>query len=152
MVAIAQPLIGTASGPILFNHVAATERNQLFQANTMIVLLALALIVPCIGQSPLMTNQGRLRLGYVIRMAKIPMVSSFVGGVTFFGLPAFLTLYGLMNGMSLKNASLLLTAFMLGSVASLRSPLFREGKTYLGYYRLCSCRCDLRHLSTPCNL
>ena len=45
------------------------------------------------------------------------MVSSFVGGVTFFGLPAFLTLYGLMNGMSLKNASLLLTAFMLGSVS-----------------------------------
>jgi MFS family permease len=44
-------------------------------------------------------------------------VSSFVGGVTFFGLPAFLTLYGLMNGMSLTNASLLLTAFMLGSVS-----------------------------------
>jgi MFS family permease len=82
-----------------------------------IVLFALALIVPCIGQSPAMTNQGRLRLTYVIRMARIPMVSSFVGGVTFFGLPAFLTLYGLMNGMSLTNASLLLTAFMLGSVS-----------------------------------
>jgi len=109
--------LGTASGPILFNQVVSTESNQVFQANMIIVLFALVLIVPCIGQSPLMTNQGRLRLGYVIRMAKIPMVSSFVGGVTFFGLPAFLTLYGLMNGMSLKNASLLLTAFMLGSVS-----------------------------------
>ena len=108
--------LGTATGPILFNQVAATEDNQVFKANMVIVLIALALIVPCIGQSPVMTNQGRLRLGYVIRMARIPMVSSFVGGVTFFGLPAFLTLYGLMNGMSLQHASLLLTAFMLGSV------------------------------------
>jgi len=108
--------LGTATGPILFNQVAATEDNQVFKANMVIVLVALALIVPCIGQSPVMTNQGRLRLGYVIRMARIPMVSSFVGGVTFFGLPAFLTLYGLMNGMSLQHASLLLTAFMLGSV------------------------------------
>lgn len=109
--------LGTASGPILFNQVAATESSKVFQANMVIVLFALALIVPCIGQSPAMTNQGRLRLTYVIRMARIPMVSSFVGGVTFFGLPAFLTLYGLMNGMSLTNASLLLTAFMLGSVS-----------------------------------
>lgn len=108
--------LGTASGPILFNRWGSTEGNQAFQANMVIVLVALALVVPCIGQIPRMTNQGRLRLGYVIRMAKIPMVSSFVGGVTFFGLPAFLTLYGLMNGMSLKHASLLLTAFMLGSV------------------------------------
>ena len=109
--------LGTASGPILFNQVAATESNQVFQANMAIVLFALALIVPCIGHSPAMANKGRLRLTYVIRMARIPMVSSFVGGVTFFGLPAFLTLYGLMNGMSLTNASLLLTAFMLGSVS-----------------------------------
>ena len=44
------------------------------------------------------------------------MLSSFVGGVTFFGLPAFLTLYGMMNGLALNQAALLLTAFMLGSV------------------------------------
>lgn len=108
--------LGTASGPILFNQVGSAEGNQAFQANMVIVLVALALIVPFITQSPRITGQGRLRLGYVIRMAKIPMLSSFVGGVTFFGLPAFLTLYGMMNGMPVQRASLLLTAFMLGSV------------------------------------
>ncbi len=109
--------LGTASGPILFNQVGSAEGNQAFQANMLIVLVALLLIVPFLNQAPRISGQGRLRLGYVIRMAKVPMLSSFVGGVTFFGLPAFLTLYGMMNGLTVQRASLLLTAFMLGSVS-----------------------------------
>ncbi|QPN64223.1 MFS transporter [Synechococcus sp. CBW1004] len=109
--------LGTASGPILFNQVGSAEGNQAFQANMLIVLVALLLIVPFLNQAPRICGQGRLRLGYVIRMAKVPMLSSFVGGVTFFGLPAFLTLYGMMNGLTVQRASLLLTAFMLGSVS-----------------------------------
>lgn len=109
--------LGTASGPILFNQVGTAEGSQAFQANILIVLVALLLIVPFLNQAPRISGQGRLRLGYVIRMAKVPMLSSFVGGVTFFGLPAFLTLYGMMNGLSVQRASLLLTAFMLGSVS-----------------------------------
>ncbi|MFM1797850.1 MAG: hypothetical protein RLZZ117_128 [Cyanobacteriota bacterium] len=108
--------LGTASGPILFNQVNSNEGRQAFQANMLIVLIALLLIVPFLNRSPNISRQGRLRLGYVIRMARVPMLSSFVGGVTFFGLPAFLTLYGMMNGLPLQRASLLLTAFMLGSV------------------------------------
>ena len=108
--------LGTASGPILFNQVSTPEGAQAFQANMLIVLVALLLIVPFLNRSPRISGQGRLRLGYVIRMAKVPMLSSFVGGVTFFGLPAFLTLYGMMNGLPVQRASLLLTAFMLGSV------------------------------------
>lgn len=108
--------LGTASGPILFNQVGSPEGSQAFQANMLIVLVALLLIVPFLNQAPRISGQGRLRLGYVIRMAKVPMLSSFVGGVTFFGLPAFLTLYGMMNGLPVQRASLLLTAFMLGSV------------------------------------
>jgi MFS family permease len=108
--------LGTASGPILFNQVSTAEGAQAFQANMLIVLVALLLIVPFLNRSPRISGQGRLRLGYVIRMAKVPMLSSFVGGVTFFGLPAFLTLYGMMNGLPVQRASLLLTAFMLGSV------------------------------------
>jgi len=108
--------LGTASGPILFNQVSSSEGPQAFQTNMLIVLVALLLIVPFINRSPRISGQGRLRLGYVIRMAKVPMLSSFVGGVTFFGLPAFLTLFGMMNGLPVQRASLLLTAFMLGSV------------------------------------
>lgn len=109
--------LGTASGPILFNQVGSTAGSQAFQANMLIVLLALLLVVPFLNRQPRIASQGRLRLGYAIRMAKVPMLSSFVGGVTFFGLPAFLTLYGMMNGLSVQRASLLLTAFMLGSVS-----------------------------------
>jgi len=109
--------LGTASGPLLFNQVQSAEGSQAFQANMLIVLVALLLIIPFLNQAPRISGQGRLRLGYVIRMAKIPMLSSFVGGVTFFGLPAFLTLYGMMNGLPVQRASLLLTAFMLGSVS-----------------------------------
>ncbi|MCP9815570.1 MFS transporter [Synechococcus sp. GreenBA-s] len=109
--------LGTASGPILFNQVGSAAGSQAFQANMLIVVLALLLVVPFLNRQPRIASQGRLRLGYAIRMAKVPMLSSFVGGVTFFGLPAFLTLYGMMNGLSVQRASLLLTAFMLGSVS-----------------------------------
>ena len=109
--------LGTASGPILFNQVGSAAGSQAFQANMLIVVLALLLVVPFLKRQPRIAGQGRLRLGYAIRMAKVPMLSSFVGGVTFFGLPAFLTLYGMMNGLSVQRASLLLTAFMLGSVS-----------------------------------
>lgn len=108
---------GTASGPILFNQVESTQGSQAFQANMLIVLVALLLIVPFLNRAPRISGQGRIRLRYVIRMAKVPMLSSFVGGVTFFGLPAFLTLYGMMNGLPVQRASVLLTAFMLGSVS-----------------------------------
>jgi predicted MFS family arabinose efflux permease len=109
--------LGTAVGPILFNRVGTVEGFVPFQSNMFVVLAALLLVLPLIGQAPRIRNQRALRLGYVIRMAKIPMLSSFVGGVTFFGLPAFLTLYGMTNGLSVSQASLLLTSFMLGSVS-----------------------------------
>jgi predicted MFS family arabinose efflux permease len=109
--------LGTASGPILFNQVGSTAGSQAFHANILIVVLALVLVVPFLNRQPRIASQSRMRLGFAIRMAKVPMLSSFVGGVTFFGLPAFLTLYGMMNGLSVQRASLLLTAFMLGSVS-----------------------------------
>ena len=109
--------LGTASGPILFNQLGSSGGSQAFQGNMVIVLVALMVISPLLTQQPRFLSQGRLRILYAIRMAKVPMLSSFVGGVTFFGLPAFLTLYGMMNGLSIQRASLLLTAFMLGSVS-----------------------------------
>lgn len=109
--------LGTASGPILFNQLGSLGGSQAFQGNMVIVLFAMMLIIPLLTQQPRFNSQGKLRILYAIRMAKVPMLSSIVGGVTFFGLPAFLTLYGMMNGLSIQSASLLLTAFMLGSVS-----------------------------------
>ncbi|MBF0301058.1 MAG: MFS transporter [Oligoflexia bacterium] len=46
----------------------------------------------------------------------ILLISSLVGGITFYGLPAFLTLYGMMNKLSIERSAYLITMFMLGSI------------------------------------
>jgi MFS family permease len=109
--------LGTASGPIVLNMVGVGGGARPFQASMGIVVLSLLLLLPLLRFAPVISSQPRLRLRYVIRMARVPMMSSLVGGVTFFGLPAFLTLYGMMNGLSVQRASLLLSAFMVGSVS-----------------------------------
>jgi MFS family permease len=109
--------LGTASGPIVLNMVGVGGGARPFQASMGIVALSLLLLLPLLRFAPVISSQPRLRLRYVIRMARVPMMSSLVGGVTFFGLPAFLTLYGMMNGLSVQRASLLLSAFMVGSVS-----------------------------------
>lgn len=109
--------LGTASGPLIFNQVGVAGGVRPFYVSMGLVAFAAVLLLPMLRLVPRIASESRLRLIYVIRMAKIPILSSFVGGVTFFGLPAFLTLYGMMNGLPVQQASLLLTSFMLGSVS-----------------------------------
>jgi len=108
--------LGTASGPVMV-HLAGIDGgarpfhvNMAIVAFTLLPFLLLAKFIPKIPAGP------KLRLGFVLRMAKIAMFSSLVGGVTFYGLPAFLTLYGMMNGLSVERASYLISLFMLGSI------------------------------------
>jgi MFS family permease len=108
--------LGTASGPIVLNIVGVDGQARPFYVVIGIALLCLLIILPFLRFAPFITSQPRLRLLYSIRNAKIPMMSSLVGGVTFFGLPAFITLYGIMNGLSVQNSALLLVSFMIGSV------------------------------------
>lgn len=108
--------LGTASGPIVLNIVGVEGQARPFYVAMGIVLLCSLIILPFFRFAPFITSQPRLRLLYSIRNAKIPMMSSLVGGVTFFGLPAFITLYGIMNGLSVQNSALLLVSFMIGSV------------------------------------
>lgn len=108
--------LGTASGPIVLNIGGVDGQAKPFYVAIGIVLLCLLIILPFFKFAPFITSQPRLRLLYSIRNAKIPMMSSLVGGVTFFGLPAFITLYGIMNGLSVQNSALLLVLFMIGSV------------------------------------
>ena len=108
--------LGTASGPIVLNIVGVDGQARPFYVAIGIALLCLLIILPFLRLAPFITSQPRLRLLYSIRNAQIPMMSSLVGGVTFFGLPAFITLYGIMNGLSVQNSALLLVSFMIGSV------------------------------------
>lgn len=108
--------LGTASGPIVLNIVGVDGEARPFYVAMGIALLCSLIILPFFRFAPFITSQPRLRLLYSIRNAKIPMMSSLVGGVTFFGLPAFVTLYGITNGLSVQNSALLLVSFMIGSV------------------------------------
>jgi MFS family permease len=108
--------LGTASGPIVLNIVGVDGEARPFYVAMGIALLCSLVILPFFRFAPFIASQPRLRLLYSIRNAKIPMMSSLVGGVTFFGLPAFITLYGIMNGLSVQSSALLLVSFMIGSV------------------------------------
>jgi MFS family permease len=51
-----------------------------------------------------------------VRLAPAIMFAVAVCGVSILGLQSFITVYGMSNGLGLSEASLLLTAFMLGSI------------------------------------
>jgi len=107
--------LGTATGPVIAYLTGTEGRLPFFIAIAIVGLTALPFIlmyrsIPSIAAPP------RPRILYAIRMAKIYMFSSFVGGITFFGLPAFLTLYGMMNNLSIEKSAFLISMFMLGSI------------------------------------
>ncbi|MFZ3044585.1 MAG: MFS transporter [Desulfatirhabdiaceae bacterium] len=107
--------LGTATGPVIANLTGTTGRLPFLVDLAIVVLTALPFIlmyrwIPSIEAPP------RPRILYAIRMAKTFMFSSFVGGITFYGLPAFLTLYGMMNNLSIERSAFLISMFMLGSI------------------------------------
>jgi len=59
---------------------------------------------------------------HAVLQAKGPMFAIAMGGVSFFGVTAFITLYGMRNNLSLEDSALLLTSFMLGGLI-LSAPL-----------------------------
>ncbi len=107
--------LGIASGPIILQFITTKEFQ--FITNTIIPVIPIALLFIGIKQRPSIQVSSEIRLKYVFKQAKIVMLSALVGGICFFGLPSFLTIYGIANGLSPYQASLLVTMFMLGSVS-----------------------------------
>ncbi|MDW6004648.1 MFS transporter [Vibrio mangrovi] len=107
---------GIALGPIVLQLTHLTM-NWRFEAGALITLLPLLLCFCLKARGQSMHSLGVVRVGFAFRHAKIILVAAFVGGISFFGLPGFLTLYGLHNGLSEPQAQLLLTMFMTGSVS-----------------------------------
>lgn len=76
-------------------------------------------VVPLLFGRLLAPNFSRGRQGSLMaafRRAPAAMFATAVCGVSIFGLQSFITVYGIKNGLSLANASLLLSAFMLGAI------------------------------------
>jgi MFS family permease len=108
--------MGVALGPVLL-HFIGIEGDGPFWANIVLTVLAL---IPFIVLKPLIPRfyaTETPRIGFVIRLSPAVFYSALVGGISFFGLPAFLTLFALKNGMPVGQASFLITMFMLGSIS-----------------------------------
>ncbi len=108
--------LGTALGPVAIS-LSGFEGVRPFQVNMMIVAGAVIPVILLFAKIPRIAPTPRPRIGYIIRLSPAVVLSAFIGGITFFGLPAFLTLYGTQNGYPVQKAAWLLTAFMLGSVS-----------------------------------
>jgi len=88
------------------------------------LLSALAFVPVAMGffLIPTFKFQAKARIWKTIMDAKGPMFAVAMGGVSLFGVSAFITLYGMKNGLSVEDSALLLSCFMIGSLV-LEAPL-----------------------------
>lgn len=106
--------LGVALGPFLLKLTDFTPKGQmLFNSLLSFSVLFIGIILK---KAPEINIKEKNRIYFVFKNAKIIMISALVGGIVFFGLPAFLTIYGLESGLSEGDAAVLLTSFMIGSV------------------------------------
>lgn len=106
---------GVALGPVVV-HVIAVDRPELFKVNALICLLSWLPVIGTVRLVPRLTTLDKPRVLFIIRHASVIMAAAFVGGFTWFGLPAFLTLFGVGSGLTTVQASFLLPMFMFGSM------------------------------------
>lgn len=66
---------------------------------------------------PQLVIEEKLNIKKPISETKGAMFAMLVGGASYFGVAAFLVIYGIQNGLSLAEAALLLTFFNLGALA-----------------------------------
>jgi MFS family permease len=108
--------LGVALGPVVLRFIDPADLWPV-KINAGIALSAIAPLVIMYFLIPKITTSPNPRVAFTVKLSPAVMFSALAGGVTFFGLPAFLTLFGMKNGLELGQASLLITAFMLGSIS-----------------------------------
>ncbi|ACS84171.1 MFS transporter [Musicola paradisiaca] len=106
--------LGVALGPVLLQMLSMTLAERFWL--TALLSLGELTLVWVAFVSPQSGGMAAVRFRFVHRHARAILVSALVGGVSFYGLPNFLTLYGMSDGLTEERASLLMTMFMLGSV------------------------------------
>lgn len=106
---------GVALGPLLLQF-TDFSMAQRFYFNGVVTLMPMLLLLFLGSNKNMFDSGGSVRVGFVFRHAKTILISAIVGGISFYGLPNFLTLYGIESGLSEQQAPLLMTTFMLGSV------------------------------------
>lgn len=132
--------VGIAVGPIVVNIVGSNSADwasitalfDFVSVNTGLelssdksVAFGIAAVLSAFGMLPVLvfwavipnvSFGGTARIWKTISQSKGAMFSMAMAGVSNFSVAAFITIYGLKNGLSFADASLLLTAFMFGSL------------------------------------
>jgi len=110
---------GIALGPVVYYSYKkfASSETEPFWVNALIALIPILILSFIFNNKPSLESGEKVRFKFIFRHAKAIMLSAFVGGICFFGLPSFLVLYGTANGLTTDSAGFLLTMFMLGSVS-----------------------------------
>ncbi|BDU35922.1 MFS transporter [Vibrio nigripulchritudo] len=106
---------GLALGPLLLQLPYIDPEWQL-ETSALITSLPFVLLLLAGQNTQSSESSGTVRVRFALRHAKVILISAFVGGISFFGLPSFLTLYGMENALTESQSQLLLTMFMFGSV------------------------------------
>ena len=85
----------------------------------LIAFISLSALLPIVTGFKLIPSvkfKGSGGIWKSIMHAKGPMFAIAMAGASFFGVSAFITLYGLKNQLTLQDSALLLTCFMMGSL------------------------------------
>lgn len=100
----------------LFGREPYSESGLHFVVAALISLMSILPIILCARLIPKVSFHGKAKIFNTIMANKGAMFSICMAGVSQFGVAAFITIYGLKNGLSIADSALLLTSFMLGSL------------------------------------
>jgi MFS family permease len=110
---------GLALGPILLNLFGASAERAL--GFFIVAGLSLSSLIPVIFLlkcKPPFKGGSKPRIFFIIRNGKKVMFGSFIGGIILWGIPSFMTIYGMAAGMTQNEAAILLTMFQFGGFIS----------------------------------
>lgn len=113
--------LGFAIGPLIL-QILPIQGNVPFLVCSALSLAALIPISLVGWMVPKIDGRERKPLWHIIKHSPAIMGAGMFAGLMIFGLLSFLVIYGLQNKLSAKEAALLLTVFMAGSIA-LETPI-----------------------------
>ena len=106
---------GLALGPIFLNLFGASTARAL--GFSIVAALSLTSLIPVLFLlkcKPPFKGGSKPRIKFIIRNGKKIMFGSFIGGIIVWGVPSFITIYGMSAGMTPEQAAILLSMFQLG--------------------------------------
>ncbi len=109
--------LGLALGPVVLNFFGASAAREFgFWISAILSLTSLIPVIFIWNCKPPFKGGSRPRIWFICKNGRKVMFGSFIGGVLQWGIPAFMTIYGMAAGMTQEEAAILLTAFQLGGL------------------------------------